>query len=189
MSKTESALALTQTQLAARVFPRPHTALARIIGDPISRAAFHQRLQLSNRFVVAFYRIGLLPLLGAGKTTMLLVTLGRKSRRIRRFPIGYWRIGGDVYVISGWGKDSNWYKNLQANPDDVSLQIGFRRFPVQAQVLKDRGEMRSTIERLIGESPASAQRLFGWDPESDQLSSADFSTLLEKVLFVRFLNR
>ncbi len=172
-----------------QVFPKPGTVLAGVIGDPAYRKTFHQRLQSSNRFVVALYRIGILPLLGAGKSTMLLVTRGRKTQRLRRFPVGYFRIGGDVHLLSGWGKDSNWYKNLRANPAEVWLQIGFRTFPVCAQILEDPAEIRRTIECLILESPDSAQRLFGWDPKSDRLDQADFSPIVEKVLIVKFINR
>lgn len=172
---------------STHVFPRPGTGLARVIGDPIYKKSFHQRLQSSNRFIVAFYRIGLLPLLGAGKTIMLLVTRGRKSHRLRRFPVGYFRIGGEIYLLSGWGRESNWYKNLCANPTEVWLQIGFRTLPVQAQVVEDPAEVRRTIECLILESPDNARSLFGWDPESDRLDQADFSPILEKVLFVKFI--
>ncbi len=170
-------------------FPRPGTVLAGVIGDPAYRKSFHQRLQSSNRFVVLLYRIGLLPLLGAGKSTMLLITRGRKTNRIRRFPVGYFRIDGNVYLLSGWGRDSNWYKNLRANPNEVQLQIGFRTFPVQAQILEDPAEIKRTIECLVIESPANAQRLFGWDPHSDRLDQADFSPIIEKVLMVKFVNK
>ncbi len=172
-----------------QVFPKPGTVLAGVIGDPAYRKTFHQRLQSSNRFVVALYRIGILLMLGAGKSTMLLVTRGRKTQHLRRFPVGYFRIGGEVHLFSGWGKDSNWYKNLRANPSEVWLQIGFRTFPVCAQILEDPAEIRRTIECLILESPESAQRLFGWDPKSDRLDQADFSPIVEKVLIVKFINR
>ncbi len=175
--------------LPQHTFPAPYSPLGRLLADPAYKAAFHKRLQSSNRFVVAFYRLGLLPLLGAGRTTLVLTTLGRKSGQVRRFPLGYFRIGGEVYIISGWGREANWYKNLQAHPEAVSLQIGFDRFPAQARVLTGPGEIRSTLEQLIKESPAGAQRLFGWDPEKDRLEAADFSPLLEKVLFVRFVRR
>jgi hypothetical protein len=79
-----------------RLFPTAESPLGRLLDDPEYKAAFHKRLQGSNRFVVFFYRIGLLPLLGAGKGTMLLITVGRKSGRIRSFPIGYFRIGGEA---------------------------------------------------------------------------------------------
>ncbi len=168
-------------------FPSPESPLGRLLNDPAYKAAFHKRLQGSNRFVVAFYRLGLLPLLGAGKSIMVLTTLGRKSGQVRRFPIGYFRIGGEVYIVSGWGKEANWFKNLQAHPEAVSLQIGFERFPAQVQVLTDAVEIRAILERLIQESPENARRLFGWDPEEDRLDAADFSPMMEKVLFVKFV--
>lgn len=189
MPTTQPTSTPPQDSLSVRLFPRPDTVLAGVIGDAAYRQSFHQRLQSSNRFVVALYRLGLLPLLGAGKTTMLLITRGRKTRRLRRFPVGYFRIGGETHLLSGWGKDSNWYKNLRANPEEVWLQIGFRTFPVRAQIIEDPAEFKRTIECLILESVASAQRLFGWDPQSDRLDRADFSPMLEKVLMVKFVNK
>jgi hypothetical protein len=91
--------------------------------------------------------------------------------------------------LSGWGKDANWYKNILANPEEVWLQIGFRHFAVRADILEDPAEIRRTIETLIAESPADAQRLFGWDPQSDRLDAADFSPMIEHVLFVKFTER
>ncbi len=174
---------------SVQVFPRPDTVLAKVISDPSYRKSFHQRLQSSNRFVVALYRMGFLPLLGAGKTTMLLITRGRKTHRLRRFPVGYFRIDGNIHLLSGWGRDSNWYKNLRANPTEVWLQIGFRTFPVQAQIIEDPAEFKRTLECLTLEAPDNAQRLFGWDPKADRLDLADFSPIIEKVLMVKFISR
>jgi deazaflavin-dependent oxidoreductase (nitroreductase family) len=133
-----------------RSFPVTGTPLADIIVDISRRNSFHRNIQLINRYVVALYRIGLLPLFGAGKTTMLLMTKGRISKQLRCFPVGYVRVGGEIYLISGWGKDSNWYKNILANPEDVRLQIGFRRFNVRAKFNelprgKPRGIRRAAI--------------------------------------------
>jgi deazaflavin-dependent oxidoreductase (nitroreductase family) len=189
MDTLKSPPAAQQDAPFPRIFPRPETALAQVIGDPTYREAFHRRLQASNRFVVALYRIGLLPLLGAGRTTMLLTTRGRKSQRLRRFPVGYFRIDGEIYLISGWGKRANWYKNLHSSPDEVWLQIGFRSFPATATIIDDPEQVRQKIEHLISESPAVAKHLLGWDPDHDTLASADFSPLIDSVLFVRFSRR
>jgi deazaflavin-dependent oxidoreductase (nitroreductase family) len=170
-----------------RSFPINGTPIANIIDDVSKRNAFHRNIQLINRYVVALYRSGLLPLFGAGKKTMLLITKGRKSKKLRCFPVGYVRVGGEIYLISGWGKDSNWYKNIVANPKDVRLQIGFRRFAVQAKFIEESGEIRRIIEKLIIESPLDAHRLFGWDPTSDRIENSDFSRIINKVLFVKFI--
>jgi deazaflavin-dependent oxidoreductase (nitroreductase family) len=173
-------------QTASRVFPVSGTPLANVIGDPAHRESFHRKLQSMNKYVVVLYRMGVLPLLGAGKTTMLLTTRGRKSGQLRRFPVGYFRIAGQIHLLSGWGGDANWYKNLLANPEEVWLQVGFRRCAVRADILENPVEIRRTIETLIAESPAAAQRLFGWDPQHDRLDAADFSPMIERVLFVKF---
>ena len=163
------------------------TPLADIVGGDITkRVAFHKNIQLINRYVVALYQIGLLPLLGMGKTTMLLMTVGRKSGQLRRFPVGYTRIGGEIYLISGWGKASNWYKNILANPDKVRLQIGFQQLNVRAKFIEEAGEIRRIIEALISEAPRAAHRLLGWDPQRDRVENSDFSQIVNNVLFVRF---
>ncbi len=182
-------LEVPATQTSQRVFPATGTPLAQVIGDPAHRESFHKRLQSMNKYVVAMYRLGVLPLVGAGKTTMILTTRGRKSGQLRRFPVGYFRIAGKVHLLSGWGKAANWYKNILAHPDEVSLQIGFHHMAVSANILQDPAEIRRTIETLIAESPANAQRLFGWDPKSDCLETADFSPMIEHVIFVRFTER
>src|SRR5512140_2919555 len=128
-----------------RSFPTPESPLGKLLYDPAYKAAFHRRLEGSNFWVVIFYRLGLLPLMGAAKSTMLLFTLGRKSGKVRVFPIGYFRIGGQIYVISAWAKGANWYKNIQAHPEAVTLQVGFRAFNANAQVLTDPAEVRATI--------------------------------------------
>ena len=173
----------------SRSFPTPESPLGKLLYDPEYKAAFHRRLQGSNFWVVIFYRLGLLPLLGAARSTMLLFTLGRKSGKVRIFPIGYFRIGGKIHVISAWAREANWYKNLQAHPQEATIQIGFRAFPVHADVLTDPAEIRATVEKLIQEDPKSAQRLFGWDPQQDRLEAADFTPMVERVLFVRFTKR
>jgi deazaflavin-dependent oxidoreductase (nitroreductase family) len=177
------------TQTPRHVFPVAGTPLAKVIGDPVHRESFHKRLQSMNKYVVALYRLGVLPVLGAGKNTMILTTRGRTSGRLRRFPVGYFRIAGQFHLLSGWGASANWYKNILAHPDDVSLQIGFRHVAVRANILQDPIEIKRTIETLITESPADAQRLFGWDPQNDHLEVADFSPMIEHVIFVRFTER
>jgi deazaflavin-dependent oxidoreductase (nitroreductase family) len=178
---------LTPASPALRTFPKPNTGLALVIGDPDARRAFHRRLQASNKLVVFFYRIGLLPLLGLGKNTMLLITAGRRSGRRRIFPVGYFRLGGEIYQISGWGRSSNWYKNIHAHPDELQLQIGFRTFAAQAEFIEDPAGVQRVLEQLVTQCPAEAKRLLGWDPASDCLETADFSPCLDKVMLIRYL--
>lgn len=173
-------------EISGRSFPRPGTTLYKLIYNPEFKQDFHARLRQSNRFVVLLYKIGLLPLLGVSKTIMLLITRGRKSGRERAFPVGYQRLEGVVCVFSGWGKSSNWYKNISASPDQVFVQIGLRRRRVRPETVQDPQELLRLLEWLVLHDPKAAKNLFGWDPATDSLATADFSVVVEKVLTVLF---
>lgn len=174
------------TPPAPRSFPAPGTNLHRLLNDPPFRRAFHARLKTWNPFVVFFYKIGLLPLLGMSRTVMLLTTRGRKSGKLRRTPIGYFNIGGVIHVFSAWGKSAGWYRNLCAHPDQVEIQIGLHLRKVHAEVIASEPEIRRTLERFIAESPQAAAYLFGWDAENDRMESSDFSAIVSRVLILRF---
>jgi len=189
VNRLEESADTAPTQPLTRVFPLPGTNLDRVLSEPEFRRDFHAKLKKSNPVIVALYRIGLLSLLGTTRSIMLLSTKGRKSGKNRQTPVGYFRIGGALYLFSAWGKNSNWYKNLAASPDNVALQIGRKKFAVRAEVLVDPAEIQHTLEQFVTESPKQAYYLFGWDPDQDRLDNADFSPIINKVLVVRFVNK
>lgn len=176
-------------QRTVKTFPAPGTNLARVLSDPLYRQSFHAQLKQYNPWVVALYKIGLLPLFGGSRTVMLLTTRGRKSGKLRSTPIGYFRIGGVIHLFSAWGKATSWYKNMLAAPEDVSIQIGLRRRPVRAYVVAEPGEIKQLLAQFIEETPAQARYLFGWDPDQDQMDCADFSAVMEQVLIIRFVEK
>jgi deazaflavin-dependent oxidoreductase (nitroreductase family) len=171
---------------AVRTFPAEGSNLHRVLSDIPFRHAFHARLKRYNPLVVALYRAGVLPLLGAGRTVMLLTTKGWKSGKRRSTPIGYFTIGGVIHIFSAWGKSSSWYKNLLANPEEAWIQVGMRRHRVHARPLENPAEIQRLLECLIIESPHQARTLFGWEPGRDRLDRADFSAIIERVVVVRF---
>ena len=175
-----------QIESVPRVFPLPGTMLYDMIFKPEFRQTFHGRIKFLNRLVVPLYRIGVLPLLGMGRSTMLVTTKGRTSGRMRHFPVGYHRIDGTVIVFSGWAKDANWYKNMVVYPDDVYVQIGFQRWRARAEVVTDSQVLRGILEQFVRQCPQAARRLLGWDPQHDDPATADFSIMIEKVLTARF---
>ncbi len=175
--------------MLTKSFPTQDKNLARVLSDPIYRTAFHARLKKYNPAVVALYRCGILPLLGASRSVMLLGTIGRKSRQRRYTPIGYWRIGGRLYIFSAWGKQAGWYKNLAANPNDVTIKLGLRNLRVRPQPLNDPIEIQALLEQFVSESPRQAQVLLGWEPGRDSLAGADFSPIIQDVLIVRLVEK
>lgn len=181
-----TSLSIPSAPPPVRAFPRPGTSLYRLLNDRQFRQDFHARLKTWNPWVVIFYRIGLLPLLGMSRTVMILATRGRKSGKLRRAPIGYFLIGGKVHVISAWGKSANWYQNLRAHPDQVEIQIGLRRKKARPEVLESPAEILQTLEQFTSESPKAAEYLFGWDAQNDRMETSDFSVFGDKVQIVRF---
>jgi deazaflavin-dependent oxidoreductase (nitroreductase family) len=170
----------------SRAFPLPGTNLYKLISDPAFKKVFHARVKQGNRWLIPLYKLGILPLLGLGKQIMLLTTKDRKSHQMRDTPIGYFRLDDSIYVFSGWGKEANWYKNMVVCPEEVYVQIGFRRFEARPEVVEDPQELKQVIERLILQDPKVARMLMGWDVKCDHLETADFSLMIEKVLVVRF---
>jgi deazaflavin-dependent oxidoreductase (nitroreductase family) len=120
---------------------------------------------------------------------MLLTTKGRKSQKMKVTPIGYYRIDDKITLISGWGKTANWYRNMEAYPNEVFIQIGFHREPVLPSIIGEEREILKIIKHLISQDPKGANTLLGWDPAHDHLENADFSMILERVLVIQFSPR
>jgi deazaflavin-dependent oxidoreductase (nitroreductase family) len=79
-----------------------------------------------NRFIfkspLVLWRMGLGPLLGKARM-MVLTTRGRRSGLPRHAGLSYGEIDGIKYGGSGWGAESDWYKNMIADPH-VTIQAG-----------------------------------------------------------------
>ena len=72
-----------------------------------------------NRFMLLLWRLGL----GAwgngtsiGGSLMVLKHTGRKTGLIRHTPVNYTVVDGDVYCTAGFGRLSDWYLNIMAQP-------------------------------------------------------------------------
>lgn len=109
-----------------------------------------------NRFMLLMWRLGLgrgvngWP--SVGGRIMVLVHTGRKSGLRRRTPVNYAMIDGDIYCTAGFGRLSDWYRNIQKQPEvELWLPDGWWtavaedisesdwRLPVMRQVLIDSG--------------------------------------------------
>lgn len=69
-----------------------------------------------------------------GKQVLLLTTTGRRSGRPRQTPLEYiYDRENDRYrVAAGWGRHTDWYRNLLKNPN-VKVQVGRRNFEARAE--------------------------------------------------------
>jgi deazaflavin-dependent oxidoreductase (nitroreductase family) len=87
------------------------------------------------RFPILLYRLNLGWLFG--KRALLLEHRGRKSGVIRKVVvevIDYNEQSGSYTIASAWGKRSDWYRNIEAQPR-VNVVVGTKRFSVVAKTL------------------------------------------------------
>ena len=71
------------------------------------------------RFPLCLYRLGLRRLFS--KYILIISTFGRKTGKIHRTPVEYFRWQDRLYVMSGFGEHTDWYQNLLVNPH-VTIQ-------------------------------------------------------------------
>ncbi len=180
----------SQDVTAPRTFPLPGSMYYRMLYDQKSKKQFYTNFKIFNAITVPLYRAGLLPLLGFGKLVLLLTTRGRKSGKLRYTPIGYFRYHDRICLISGWGKEANWLKNMLTYPDHVYVQVGFHRFQACPELVEDREELRQMMKWLVKYHVSGPEgRAMGWDPKRDDPESADFSGMFAKMAIVRLIER
>jgi deazaflavin-dependent oxidoreductase (nitroreductase family) len=100
----------------------------------------------------------------------LLETIGRKTGKARRTPVGDARVGDRFWIVAEHGMKAGYVRNISANPCvRLKLREGFRArwFAGTAHVLPD-DDARERQRWLAGQLPSSrvnaaAVRLFGTD--------------------------
>lgn len=119
---------------------------------------------------IVFYRIGL-PLFG--DFVLLLTTTGRKSGQPRYTPLEYRReVGtGCAIITAGWGGQTDWRRNLQANPR-VRVQIGREKFAALAEPLTE-AEVAAWITEALRVNPPSAKMFSRWAGEQLSLEAPE----------------
>jgi deazaflavin-dependent oxidoreductase (nitroreductase family) len=90
------------------------------------------------RAPVLMYRVGLGGLMPA---QVMLTTVGHKSGRPRLVVVDVLKHDAATdtyYVASAYGPRSDWYRNLQANPE-LQVQVGWRKLRARAATLPPDG--------------------------------------------------
>ena len=91
----------------------------------LSRAAIDKPQALAKEFFripLYLYQLGWGPALG-WTPLLVLTSKGRVSGEARHVAVEFRRHGNKYYVVSGWGKNTDWYKNVMEHPR-VTLQVG-----------------------------------------------------------------
>ncbi len=153
--------------------------------DKAKQKKLVKTLKNINRFIVVpLYRIGILPLFGAGFIFLLLFTVGRKTGKKRITPLEYRKIDGFINIFASRGSKTNWLKNIKANPDKVKVRIGFRKFDVRPEVLSVE-ERKEVFEKYVQKYPKAVKELIGWDNNKHNLNNTDLTKIAELIPIVR----
>ena len=105
---------------------------------------------LNRWFMVPAHHAGL----GAWVSTpvggwiLLLRVRGRKSGVIRETPLNYLVEDGAVWVMAGFGRRTEWYRNLLAD-SSVEVRLPGRRFACTAEEMPDPAVRSRMIPRLV----------------------------------------
>ena len=92
-----------------------------------------------------------------------LTTTGRKSGNSHEIEIWFGINGNSLYLLSGGGDESDWVKNLRANPN-VSLRIAKNNFNGVARIVNDEKEETMARQMLAGKYQGwkNGQSLSNW---------------------------
>lgn len=117
-----------------------HTAGSYVIGPYL---LLHQRVYRWTRGAVGRH--------AAGRPTLLLHTVGRKTGKARATALVYAKDGDALVVVASYGgapQHPGWYLNLRSRPE-VEVQVGRRRWPATARIAE--GEERERLWQLVNE--------------------------------------
>jgi deazaflavin-dependent oxidoreductase (nitroreductase family) len=121
---------------------------------------------LNRYFMVPMFRLGFGPWMGTpfGGYIMVLKVIGRKTGKTRYAPVNYAIENGNVYCLAGFGKASDWYRNILAQPQIELIMPGGAIAGVAEQVT-DADERARMIRRILIHG-GFAGFFYGYDPHT-----------------------
>jgi deazaflavin-dependent oxidoreductase (nitroreductase family) len=87
----------------------------------------------------------------ASRCVLLLSHVGRRSGRIHTTAVSFMPVGPGFVVFSGWGRSSNWYRNVLANPE-VGVRVGGRQLRATARLVAEPERRRQLMQRMQARS-------------------------------------
>jgi deazaflavin-dependent oxidoreductase (nitroreductase family) len=152
-----------------------------------TEAQLRQGFKYFNRFMLLMWRLGLGSWVNGwpevGGRIMVITHTGRKSGQQRRSPVNYAIVDSELYCTAGFGKASDWYRNILANPNvEVWLPEGWWS-GVAEEISTDQRRLALLRQVLIG-SGAVAPAM-GVDPKAMTDEALDAATKEYRLIRIR----
>ena len=135
------------------------------------------------RIPLLAYRLGLGAMMDRFRIAAL-TTRGRTSGKPRFAALEYRQHGSKVYILSGWGEQANWVRNLE-HDSCVTLRRGQRVQGARAEVVRDRSEVFRALTLFYRTNPAYYERLFKQAGQRGQLDALSLPQIADRVVVVR----
>lgn len=121
-----------------------------------------------NYLVVLMWRMGLGKLINIWPSVfgriMVIKNYGRSSGSANLTPVNYFETNDEIYCISGFGSQSDWYLNIMSNPQvEIWLPDGW--FIAKAEDI-DQAQDRLSLVREVLKASGFAAPIFGINPRT-----------------------
>ena len=155
--------------------------------NPQLENTLRQGFKYFNKFMLLMWRLGLGAWINAwpdvGGRIMVITHVGRMSGLRRHSPVNYALVDGELYCIAGFGRLSDWYRNIMAQPEvEVWLPDGWWA-GVAEDITGSNDRLRLMRQVLIGRGIVAPT--FGLNPKTMTDSELDQATASYPLIHVR----
>jgi deazaflavin-dependent oxidoreductase (nitroreductase family) len=155
--------------------------------NPETEEKLRQIFKRFNTFMLLMWRLGLGSMMNAWPSVsgrILVIThTGRKSRLKRLTPVNYAVVDGELYCTAGFGRFSDWYRNITADPQvEIWLPDGW-----WTATIEDIGdsEKRLSLMRQVLIGSGIVAPMLGLDPKKLTDEELDVATAKYRLLRIR----
>ncbi|MEZ4767952.1 MAG: nitroreductase/quinone reductase family protein [Caldilineales bacterium] len=133
-----------------------------------SDESLRQMFKAGNHFMVLLFRLGLGNWGNRPETSqvMVLIHRGRKTGLLRRTPVNFAVVDGDIYCTAAFGSHADWYRNIQASPN-VEVWLPHAWYAgVAAEVPADDRRRNDLMRQVLIASGFAAPLFAGVNPKT-----------------------
>ena len=143
--------------------------------------------RIMNRFMVSLWKLGMGRMINFWPAVvgriMVIKHRGRKSGKEYLTPVNYAPVNGEIYCTAGFGPGSDWYRNMQANPD-IELWLPDGKRKAHAEEISNSPDRLMLLRQVLIAS-GFAGPMFGVNPRKmndEQLNDATKEYLLVHLI-------